>query len=229
MGAFSPDGKRFVCLRPARYDRQADKWTQEDSCLWVLSAGDGSLISKEQTPPLSGFRQAIDWQGPLIAVSECYDRSRRGALIYDIAQHCPKNTLIHPEYGGSLSVKLSPDARTAAVGYGPYDVGLFDTSDGKVLHTLRSRNNWVVCLDFSPDGRLLASGEGDSAVRVWDVATGRQLQHFGMGPQTQSNYTNSVSFTPSGDLLACGTEDQRVVVWNVKNFRPTPLPAPPKY
>ena len=67
----------------------------------------------------------------------------------------------------------------------------------------------------SPDGRLLASGEGNSAVRVWDVRTGKQLHHFGMGPQNASNYTYSVSFMKAGDLLACGTEDQHVVVWRI--------------
>ena len=165
---------------------------------------------------LNSGRQSLDWSGDLIAAINCYDGRGRGTLIYDIATHQPRFNLVHDEFqAGPLSVKLSPDARLAAVGYGPWDVALWDTQTGRIVHKLESRNNWVVCLDCSPDGKLLASGEGNSAVRVWDVATGRQLRHFGMGSQNESNYTYSVSFFREGGLLACGAADGHIVIWKV--------------
>ena len=215
--AFSPDGLRFAVVVPAVHDSQTRTWRREqDTSLFIYSAFDGALISREKTPPLSPYRQAIDWSGDLIAVSDCYDSNGRGVLLYDAAAHQIRANVVHPEFqSGPLSVELSPDAATLAVGYAPWDVALWDTASAKLLHNLQSRNNWVVCLDFSPDGRLLASGEGNSAVRVWGVRTGKQLHHFGMGPQNASNYTYSVSFMKAGDLLACGTEDQHVVVWRI--------------
>jgi predicted Ser/Thr protein kinase len=216
-GAFSPDGTKVAVMLSAAYQPASKQWKRDgDSSLWILSADDGSLISKEKTPPLNSGWQSLDWSGDLIAAINCYDDRGRGALIYDVAKHQVRFNLVHDEFqSGPLSVKLSPDSKTVAVGYAPWDVALWDTTSGKLLHKLESRNNWVVCLDFSPDGRLLASGEGNSAVRVWDVASGSQLRHFGMGSQNSSNYTNSLSFLPTGGLLAAGTADEHVVVWKV--------------
>jgi len=96
-----------------------------------------------------------------------------------------------------------------------YLSSIWDTENGKRVHDLVSKNNWVVCLDFSPDGRLLASGEGNSAVRLWEVSSGRQIRVFGMGDQSSSEYTYSVSFDPTGRWLAYGSARSAVVVWKV--------------
>jgi len=165
---------------------------------------------------VSGYWQGIDWEGDIIAMSAVYDEGGRGVLLWDIKRHKKLRSLLHPEFQcGPLSVALSPDARRVAVGYAPYDVAIWDTRTGRIIHNLASRNNWVVCLDFSPDGHMLASGEGNSAVRVWDVEKGTQLFKLPMGSQNYSNYTYSVRFDSSGRKLVCGSEDGHVVSWRL--------------
>ena len=213
---FSPDSQKLAVFVNSEYQRSTNSWRKpEEGNLWIYSAKDGELLFCEKTPVMSSSRQAMDWKGNIIAMIEAHDGGR-GALLWDAEKHVKLHNLVHPEFGsGPLSVALSPDAQKVAVGYAPYDVAIWDVGTGKLLHDLVSRNNWVVCLDFSPDGRLLASGEGNSAVRLWDVESGSQLFHFGMGPQNYSNYTYSVSFDSKGRQLACGTANNHVVIWRI--------------
>ncbi len=217
-GAFSPDGRALAVLVSAIYDKVKERLqAPPDGSLTLYSAVDGSKISVEPTPLVTGYWQALDWKGEIIAIADGYEDARRGTLLWEVAAHRVLHFLQHPEHqSGPLSVALSPDARLLAVGYGPYDVGLWDVRTGELLRTLPSRNNWVVAVEFSPDGKTLASGEGDSAVRLWDVATGKALRVFGMGSQNSSDYCYSVSFDPSGQLLACGSQRSAAVVWRVK-------------
>jgi hypothetical protein len=122
QGAFSPDGSRLAMLISARFDRGGSdaKARDPDSYLWIVSAKDGAVLSRERTPPMHGRWDAIDWSGDLVAVAECYDTNGRGAMLYDVAAHKVRFNLVHPEHqSGPLSVKLSPDARILAVGYAP--------------------------------------------------------------------------------------------------------------
>lgn len=218
MGVFSPDSKQLAVYVNSSYDRTKKQWKRpEEGNLWIYSAVDGRLVSKEKTPVLSGRRyQCIDWQGDIIAMVSAYDEGGRGVLLWDTNQHTKLKTLLHPKFQcGPLSVALSPDATKVAVGYAPYDVAIWDTKTGRVIHSLVSQNNWVVCLDFSPDGKLLASGEGNSAVRVWDVEKGTQLFELSMGSQNYSNYTYSVNFDSSGRNLVCGSADNHIVLWKL--------------
>jgi hypothetical protein len=218
MGVFSPDNQKLAVFIDSEYVESTGSWKRpEKGNLWIYSAIDGELLFVESTPVCSGGRQDMDWKGDIIAMVETYDGGR-GTLLWDVGKHAKRHTLIHPEFQcGPLSVALSPDGKKVAVGYGPYDVAIWDVQTGKLLHDLSSKNNWVVCLDFSPDGRLLASGEGNSAVRVWDVESGLQLFHFGMGSQHSSNYTYSVSFDSTGRRLACGTENNHIVIYRISD------------
>jgi WD40 repeat protein/tRNA A-37 threonylcarbamoyl transferase component Bud32 len=218
--AFAPDSERLAVLVSSEYDEDQEQWQNPpDGNLLVYSAEAGTLVSAHQTPRLSGHWQSLDWRGTLIAVAEGQDQGGRGVLLWDVEQRQKRHLLLHPEHrSGPLSTALSGDGGTAAVGYAPYDLGLWDASTGKLLQTLRGHTNWVVCLDFSPDGRRLVSGAGDSTVIVWDPKDGNLIYRFRVSadsPAKFQSYTYSVSFDSTGRRLACGMEG-KLIVWKVR-------------
>lgn len=73
-----------------------------------------------------------------------------------------------------LSVALSPDGRTLAVGGYARFIRLWDFRTGRLLHEL-DNDAFVVTLEFSPDGRTLAVSGQDPVASLWDVATGTQI------------------------------------------------------
>ena len=63
-------------------------------------------------------------------------------------------TCFDSEHGsGPLSVGISPDGRTLAVGYATCDVILWDARTGERQKLLKGHGNWVVSLAFSSDSK----------------------------------------------------------------------------
>lgn len=91
----------------------------------------------------------------------------RGAFLLDGATGEVLTTCFDSEYrSGPLSVGISPDGRTLAVGYAPSDVILWDARTGQRQKLLKGHGNWVVSLAFSSDSKRLISGAGDSTARI---------------------------------------------------------------
>jgi WD40 repeat protein len=109
---------------------------------------------------------------------------------------------------GPLSVAISPDGRTLAVGYGPYDIILWDARTGQRQKLLEGHRNWVVSLGFSADGQRLISGSGDGTARIWNVTTGKE---FGRIRFQGSPYVNAVGLSPKGDVAFASVQGRLVV------------------
>lgn len=155
---------------------------------------------------------AASMDGKRIGVLDVPDQPR-GAFLLETEQGCQVAALVHPEYqSGPLSVAIAPDGNTVAVGYGPYDVILWDARRQEAIRVLKGHENWVVSLAFSPDGRMLISGAGDSTARVWSVETGAEIGRVRFSGS--SNYVQSVAFSPDGRwVLAAASEGKvRVVI-----------------
>jgi WD40 repeat protein len=76
-------------------------------------------------------------------------------------------------------------------------VTLWDTTTGKLLHTIPHSGN-VHGVAFSPDGRRLASTGEDKTIHVWDAMTGREV----LGLHGHTDMCSCVAFTPDGQRLA---------------------------
>jgi WD40 repeat protein len=138
----------------------------------------------------------------------------RGAFLLDGTTGEMLQTCYDKDHGsGPLSLALSPDSRTMAVGYAPYDIILWDARTSAQLKLLKGHGNWVVSLAFSADSKRLISGAGDSTVRVWDVPSGLEIGRLRFGDS--SAYTHAVGLSPKGDVAFALVEGGHLVVARV--------------
>ncbi len=112
----------------------------------------------------------------------------------------------------AMSIDLSPDGQTMAVGDSSGNIYLWNISTTQLLATFSGHIGWVWSVAFSPDGNMLATGSTDSSVRLWDVQSGRCLQVL----TEHTGGVRSVSFSVDGQQLASGSEDKTVRLWNLQ-------------
>jgi hypothetical protein len=147
--------------------------------------------------------------GSLLAVLEIPGQPR-GAFLLDGSTGEVRHTCYDKEHGsGPLSVQLSPDGSTLAVGYAPYDIILWNAKTGERQKLLKGHSNWVVSLAFSADGKQLISGAGDSTARIWNVESGEETGRIRF--QGESSYVEGVGLSPQGDLAFAAVRGVLVV------------------
>ncbi|NJK93834.1 MAG: WD40 repeat domain-containing protein, partial [Bacteroidales bacterium] len=109
----------------------------------------------------------------------------------------------------ALAVAYSPDGKLMASGSLDENIFIRNTSDYKIIDTLKGHSGNIFSLTFSPDGKYLASASNDQDVRVWDVSQGKLLQTF----RGHTGAVFSVAFSADGSYLASGSADSNVLIW----------------
>lgn len=123
----------------------------------------------------------------------------RGAFLLEGATGTVLLTCYDKENGHSpLSLALSPDSQTLAVGYAPYDIILWNARTGARQKLLKGHSNWVVSLAFCANSKRLISGAGDSTARTWDTESGKEIGRIRF--PGESSYVDGVGLSPKGDL-----------------------------
>ncbi|MEP7358653.1 MAG: hypothetical protein ABI847_15500, partial [Anaerolineales bacterium] len=140
---------------------------------------------------------------------------------WEVASRAPINPPIVMAAMSPLSLAISPDGKTLAVG-GQAGTGsalqLFDLASGQALPLeFGGQTNSVTRLAFSPDGKILATASDDRTPRLWDAATG---QPIGQPLSGHTGRVTGVAFSPDGKLLASSSLDKTVRLWSVANGQP---------
>jgi WD40 repeat protein len=99
--------------------------------------------------------------------------------------------------------------RLAAASFGRR-VDVWDTTTGRITHTLAHPGAFVLGVAFSPDGRRLASASEDKIVRVWDTTTWREV----LGLRGHTAHCTCVAFSPDGHRLASAGLDGTIRIWD---------------
>jgi WD40 repeat protein len=129
------------------------------------------------------------------------------------------------------AVAYSPDGRLVASGSGGKgatqggQILLWNSADGKLVHTLDGHKRPISALQFTPDGNRLVSGSGSLAtmdqpgeMKVWSVSSGKELKSF---PDVKSPIA-ALAISPDGTTLASGHYEYNsgIQLWNLESGQP---------
>ncbi|MCG9134359.1 sigma-70 family RNA polymerase sigma factor, partial [Candidatus Poribacteria bacterium] len=146
----------------------------------TLASGTGDAIqfwdtiTGEQKSAITSFNTFLSFTPDGTTIIVCVDRKGTISLWDPITGKHKK--MIPGDIDRVVSVALSPNGKTIAMGSheGPIHLYDLDTSENKI--TLSGHKRQVKSLAFSPDGETLVSGSWDQTVRLWDVNTGEHKQ-----------------------------------------------------
>eukprot|EP00931_Biecheleriopsis_adriatica_P077765 TRINITY_DN51268_c0_g1_i1.p1 TRINITY_DN51268_c0_g1~~TRINITY_DN51268_c0_g1_i1.p1 ORF type:complete len:543 (+),score=83.40 TRINITY_DN51268_c0_g1_i1:54-1682(+) len=126
--------------------------------------------------------------------------------LYDVQTGVEIRSMIHStmedHMGYVQAIAFSPDGKTLASGGRNKIIKLWNMADGKVLRSIATDKELVVCLAFSPDGSKLVSGE-DGSIKIWSIADSRDSGAKGSADDestsTTQNVVSSTSSNSTGD------------------------------
>jgi WD40 repeat protein len=179
LGKFLPDGKTLVTVE-----------ANAALALWEVGGGKFSVRFPERFVSPDALLVSADGLTLALVVSNWRNRQRdqppppneRRVLVIERRTGEVAAELRMPREQG-LSLTLSPDGRTIAVGDGSGAVRLWEIATGGVRATFQGQRGAIQALAFFPDGQRLASASLDGTVLVWDLA---QVARSGSHKRTHS-------------------------------------------
>jgi WD40 repeat protein len=136
-------------------------------------------------------------------------------VIWDLTNAKPIKVLTNV-LGAVHDLRFSPKGDLLAAGGGQPsakgDVRLYQTSDWKLVATLRGHDDVVFSVAFNNDGSKLASASFDHSVRLWNVQTHALLKEY----HHHSDAVYAVAFSPNGKQMASASRDRTVQLVDVE-------------
>ena len=205
--AFSPDGKTLASGEEGGVGR-----------LWDVTTGKPIATFKEvPAPQYAKFRALAFFANGTKLIGAVEDREIN---VWELGKDMNPPTLLRTIKGQKpwrrdVLMLLSPDTRLLANTTMDwknriFQIQLWDTSTGELLHTLTGHTWWIKSIAFSADSKTLVSGDEYEMIRLWDTATGK--------PKVTLNWrrgttTYALAFSPSGRFIASGHRES-VKLWD---------------
>ncbi len=200
--AYRPDGKQLATLG---YDGTVRVW---------------DAVSGEEllTIPLTEMIDSMNSGGNALAGGVSYSPDGKRLVfndlnttkIVDATSGTEIISLAHTDSAGN-DVAFSPDGTQIAVGSADADIGIYNSSNGKLLIQFPTGSGYNGRIAFSPDGKHIASASDDGA-HIWDATTGKKLVTFsGHG---EGSALNGIAYSPDGKWVATSGNDATIKVWD---------------
>jgi len=230
--------------------------THGDGCF--LLNQQGHLISAKLTPegysetgrtpliePTAGYRAAgpVCWAHPSFANKHVFARNDRELVCVSLAEATVTSSQVADasnvtstvlaetsgeEGNQTLSVAVSPDGKTVAVGTGWGLVRQIELATGTAIDGPKRHTDWVTAVAYSADGKYLASaggseftperngGKTSAEIKLWDRKAGAERGQL----EGHTNKIFAAAFSYDGQVLATGAADKTIRLWNVQTMQP---------
>ncbi len=205
--AFSPDGRTLASGEMGGVGR-----------LWDTITGKPIVTFKEVPRPRYAELRALAFSADGMKLVGA--AANREISVWELGADIKSPTLSRTIKGqtswhSNSLMQLSPDIRLLANTTADWEnknfrIQLWDTTTGKLFHTLTGHTRWIKSLTFSADSKMLVSGDEYETLRLWDTATGK-LQSTLNWRRGTSTYT--LAFSPNGRFIASGHYDG-VKLWD---------------
>jgi hypothetical protein len=151
------------------------------------------LLDRNQADPVRSF-SAGDAQILPVAVATTSD----GAMVAGAGAAFERAQAAEAEAQGGDAFAYS---RVTAL---DYDVRVWNSASGGLVHRLKGHTGFVQSLAISRDGRWIAAG-GMATVIVWDLRTGERVRAIEMSNKPFGG-VRGLEFSPDGKSLAVGVQ-----------------------
>ncbi|HEY6968923.1 MAG TPA: hypothetical protein VJA94_06955 [Candidatus Angelobacter sp.] len=167
--------------------------------------------------PHSGAQPAENHRSEILALAiDRWQISKSPEANLNLALDFPYPLAVLERHTHSvLHAAFSPDGQRLATASEDASVCIWNTSDFRLLHTLKGHSQRVWYVSFSPDGKRIVTASDDDTARVWDASTGQQEGKL-------TGHTEKVSqavFSPDGKWILTASNDKTARLWNAQDYK----------
>lgn len=88
-------------------------------------------------------------------------------------------------------------------------IKIWESTTGKLVHTLKSHNDNITSIQISQDIRYLVSSSGDKTVCIWDFKSGELIQKL----EGHEDFVEALAITSDMEYLVSGSYDGIIKIW----------------